>query len=121
MPYAWIDPDPVLTYHDVTIYYLYQDDFYENPVREFWYGFFSTCADEIDSGSFDIRDVVALLPPETRAVCEHDHQSILKALIDAGVLDPNGFLINGCRCDTATSIRDAVEHYLDMQRKQHSD
>ena len=108
MPYTWVDPDIFLDHQNVQIYYIYMDDNTHNPVREFWYGFYTTCADEIDDGSFDIRDVEELLTPETRAACHGDHQAILTALIDAGFLQSCGFMIDGYLCDSASRIRDAV-------------
>jgi hypothetical protein len=116
MPYVWTDPDVFLSHKGVDIYYIYQDDLADNPVREYWYGFYTTCADEIDEGSFDIRDVAALLPPDSRAACGNDHRALLMALIEQGLLTDSGFIIDGFLCDNAQSIREAVEaHSKEMQ------
>jgi len=116
MPYVWTEPDVFFTHNGVTIYYIYTDDCADSPVREFWYGFYSTCGDEIDDGSFDIRDVKELLPPETQQECHDDHRAILTALIDAGFLTECGFMIDGRLCDSASLIRYGVNAYTDRQQ-----
>ena len=115
MPYVWTEPDPILSHQGVEIYYIYQDDNAANPVREHWYGFYDTCADELDEGSFDIREVEALLPPETLASCYGDHRTLLMTLIEQGFLTSCGFLIDGYLCDNAQSIREAVEAHTQMK------
>ncbi|MHB9130380.1 MAG: hypothetical protein ACYDBB_04715 [Armatimonadota bacterium] len=109
MPYHWINPDVVLSHQGVDIFYIYQDDHADNPVREYWYGFSSICADETDDGAFDIREVEALLPSELQAACRNDHRATLMVLIDQGFLTACGFIIDGYLCDNAQSIREAVE------------
>ena len=116
MPYVWTEPDVLLSHQGVKIDFNYQDDGADNPPREFWYGFFSSCADDLDEGSFDIREVEALLPAETRRACRGDHRAFLMALIDAGFLTAYGFMIGGYLCDNANSIRDAVNEYAARQQ-----
>ena len=116
MPYTWTEPDVFLSHKGVDIYYIYMDDCADNPVREDLYGFYSTCADETDEGSFDIRDVEDLLSPETLAACNDDDSAILTALIDAGFLTTQGFMIDGMLYEYAGSIRVAVIKYMTRQQ-----
>lgn len=116
MPYAWTNPDVFLSHRGVDIYYLYQDDFVDNPTREFWYGLYPTCSDGLGDGTFDIRDVELLLAPELRYRCRQDHQAILTALIDAGILTETGFLLDGQCYDQASRIRRAALAHLGRLR-----
>ena len=115
MPYTWIEPDIFLSHKGIDVYYLYIDDCVDNPQREYWYGFYSNCSDGLAEGSFDIREVIAVLPPATRALCGDDHAAICTALIDIGVLTNAGFIIDGLLCDNANTIREAVEEHSACQ------
>jgi len=116
MPYTWTEPDIFLSHQGVDIFYIYMDDCADNPIREDIYGFYSTCADETDEGSFDIRDVEDLLSPETLAACNDDDAAILTALIDAGFLTANGFMIDGVLYEYTGSIREAAMKSMSRQQ-----
>jgi hypothetical protein len=118
MPYAWTDPAIFLAHHGVTIYNIYLDDYFLNPVREYWYGFDSTCADELAAGSFDIRDVEELLPPETCSACHDDPKELIAALIDNGCITSHGILIDDVLYDNSCSIREAVMAFVARNQPQ---
>jgi hypothetical protein len=108
MPYLWTDPDVVLSHKGVDVYYTYPDDMAENPPSEHRFGFSLTCTDDCDDYAFDLHDVAPLLPVETRDACQGDAEALITALIDAGFLTEDGFVIDGALYDNAASIRTAV-------------
>lgn len=108
MPYTWTEPDVALSHQGVDIYYLYLDDYADNPTREHWFGFDPSCSDEDGAGCFDLRDVAPLLPACVRQACGGDATRLLIALIDAGYLTADGLVIAGRLHTDAASIRAAV-------------
>lgn len=69
MPYAWVDPDVVLEHSEVTIFYAYKEDDY-NQRLSYWY-----TVDVGEQSTFDIRDLPEYDP-------DLPHEDILCRAID---------------------------------------
>lgn len=83
MPWEWIEPEEFLTHRGVQIFHAYKDEFSDVPL-EFWYSTSSTAG----SGSpyeFDVRDLPGYRS-RYRADEVSEHERLIKAAIDAGVL-----------------------------------
>ena len=87
------------------VYAIYSDDIAGAPPREHIFGFDPTCTDGSGEGSFDLRDVTSLLSAPAR---DGDARTLLTALIDAGYLTPDGFVIGSVLVTSIREIAGAV-------------
>lgn len=81
MPYqsTWVDPDVCLKYNGVTVYHVYRNNDYDEPML-YWYTLVKD-SQGFEDDSFDVR---SLIPGP-----EKDHVAVLKQAIDEGILTPD--------------------------------
>ncbi|MFH1742438.1 MAG: hypothetical protein ABIH23_25825 [bacterium] len=86
MPWEWSEPEEFLTHRGVRISHAYKDDLSDIPL-EFWYSTSST-AEPGSTYEFDVRDLAGYRS-RSRADEFLEHERLIKAAIDAGLLRPD--------------------------------
>lgn len=80
MPFGWIDPDVFMTYRNVSVYYVYRHDDYDEGARKHYYTTDIRGGDNDDPCNFDVRELSTYAD-------ELSHEEIIRRAIDLNELE----------------------------------